>query len=71
MMQDEKNWILIFSSSLEHEVEIFRSVLEVNGIEAVVINKKDSFYLIGDIELYVKSEDALSANHIISKQDSE
>ena len=58
---------MIFSSSAVIHVEILRGVLEDNGIEAVIINKKDSAYLFGEAELYVNSDDAFSANQIISK----
>lgn len=57
---------MIYSSSAVVEVEIYRGVLEENGIEAIIINKQDSAYLFGEAELYVTEIDAFNANQIIS-----
>ncbi|HRY32433.1 MAG TPA: DUF2007 domain-containing protein [Bacteroidales bacterium] len=67
----EHNWVMIYSSPSLVEVEIRHGLLRSEDIESIIINKKDSFYLIGDIELYVKSGDAFSARQIISDSDSE
>jgi hypothetical protein len=66
MTEDKQNWVLIYSSPVLVEVELIKGLLKENDIEAVLINKKDSAYLFGDIELYVTSEDAFNANQIIS-----
>lgn len=66
MTEEKLNWVMIYSSSVVIEVEIFKGVLEENGIEAIIINKKDSAYLFGEAELYVTSENAFDAKQIIS-----
>jgi len=45
--------------------EMAKAILEDNDIEVIVMNKQDSFYLIGDIEVYVKPEDVIRAKFLI------
>jgi hypothetical protein len=63
----EEDWKCIYRSNKHYEVEIYHGVLEGNGIESVVINKQDSAYLFGEVELYVKAEDVLEANRILNE----
>lgn len=60
-----ENWVLIYSSTYSHEIEIFKAVLKDNNIDSVIINKQDSSYLFGNFELYVKNNDVLPAKNII------
>lgn len=64
----EKNWIKIATYSNALEVEIVRQMLEVNEIAAVVINKQDSSYLFGKIELYVAEQDVPTAKQLIEQE---
>ncbi len=64
----EANWQKVYSSSFEHKLEIAQAVLEDEGIRSVVINKKDSFYLFGELELYVHADHVLKAKQIIKKE---
>lgn len=68
---ESENWVKVFSSNQEYLVEITKGVLEEEDIDAVIINKKDSSYLFGEAELYVKKENALVALNLISKIESE
>ena len=62
----EKDWVLLYSSSIMHDVHMKRIFLEENGIESVVINKQDSVYMsFGDIELYVNRDSVLKAKKLI------
>ncbi len=63
----EKDWVNIYNSAQVNNIEIVKGVLAENGIQAIDINKKDSSYLFGEIELYVNRKDALRAIHIIEK----
>lgn len=63
-----ENWDKIFVTSLPESAEITRSVLEANGIQAVVLNKQDSSYLIGYCEVYVLSEDRDDALKILNNE---
>jgi len=65
----EKNWIKIYSTSANYKAELIKGLLFENGIQAVVINKKDSSYLFGELEIYVMPDDVLQAKHIISSQE--
>ncbi len=56
----------IYSSDKPYQAELARQVLEENGIQAVVINKKDSSYLMfGETELYVSQDDVIKAKQLI------
>jgi hypothetical protein len=61
-------WTLIISTSAAPEAEMLRGMLMENGIESVIINKKDSVYLFGEVEIYVKAEDALLARQLINPE---
>lgn len=61
------DWVKVYSSVEIHKVEIVKAVLEENGITAFAINKKDSSYIsVGEMELYVKSDDEILAKIIIT-----
>jgi hypothetical protein len=62
----EAKWTQIYSSADTFHVEVLKGLLAENGIESVVVNKKDSAYLFGEAELYVNVEDAFRATQIIS-----
>jgi hypothetical protein len=65
----EEHWQVIYSSNFQHKVEIVKAVLEDAGIESVVVNKKDSAYLFGEIELYVHRDKVLRARQIINREE--
>lgn len=67
----EKNWVKIFSTTAQYKAELIKGLLLENGIESVIINKQDSSYLFGELELYVNSDDAIQAKHIITTQEQE
>lgn len=61
----DENWVLILSSSDVFHIQLLQGILNENSIECVVINKKDSAYLIGEAELYVQKQDAFDANQLL------
>ena len=62
----EKDWVLLYSSTIMHDVHLKRIYLAENGIESVIINKKDSIYpSFGDLELYVNRDHVLKAKLLI------
>ncbi len=63
-MQD---WIKIQTFDRIHQAELRKDILEQNGIEATIINEKDSLFLLGEIELYIKKEDKAKANALIDE----
>ncbi|MDG2208605.1 MAG: DUF2007 domain-containing protein [Flavobacteriales bacterium] len=60
-----KGWVVIYSDGLLAAVELRRAVLEEQDIPAIVLNKRDSSYLFGFLELLVREEDAESAMELI------
>lgn len=64
----EKDWKKIYFSGDEFKVLIARDILEENGINAVIMNQKDSSYTsFGDIELYIEEEDEEEALRILDQ----
>jgi len=62
-----EDWVKIYSSTEIHKIEIVKAVLEDNDIQSFEINKKDSSYIsIGEIELYVSSENVVLSKAIIN-----
>jgi len=67
-MNSPEDWIAVYRSELPHRVAIAKAVLEDSGIVSMELNKKDSNYIIlGEIELYVRSEDVPLAKIIIEQ----
>ena len=62
-----KDYIKLQTFSRIHQANLMKDVLEQNDIEAVVINERDSLFLIGDIELYVKKGEKAKANKLINE----
>jgi hypothetical protein len=52
----EKNWVLIYSAAKLYQAEMLKELLDKNNILCDIINKKDSSFLLGDIEVYVHEE---------------
>jgi hypothetical protein len=61
----EKEWVMVFESHDEMQVESARQELERNEIDAVIINKQDRAYKFGQIELYVHRDNVLHAKQIL------
>lgn len=64
-MSDE--WALVYSTNLSFQAELLKHLLADNQIISVLMNKKDSAYNFGSIELYVKPNDVVKAKFFISK----
>ncbi|MFZ4862398.1 DUF2007 domain-containing protein [Sphingobacterium sp. Mn56C] len=52
----EKGWIKLRTYTNALQAEIVKQMLEENGVPAVLLNKQDSSYLFGKIELFVSEE---------------
>jgi hypothetical protein len=66
-----EGWTCVYSGTQLHEAVFIKDFLEGNNITTVIMNKHDSLYLIGEIDLYVSVEDAFNANQLINKLKSE
>ena len=60
-----KDWSKIYITDQFHRAEIVIAVLEDHDIEASMIDKRDSSYLFGDIEVFVQEKDIEQAKKII------
>jgi hypothetical protein len=61
------DWKLIYATGKLYLAEIAKDILEEEGIEVVLLNKQDSVYLFGDIELLVKPDDVLRAKFLLKE----
>lgn len=59
------NWITVYSTTQLYEAEMVKSIMADNEIECVIMNKKDSTYGFGEIEVCVTTDDAFRANQLI------
>jgi len=63
-----ENWQMVYSSSFIHQAELAQAVLKGFDIEVVLVNKKDSAYLFGEIELFVHPDNVMRAKQIINRE---
>lgn len=60
-------WETIFKSENQQRAEIVKSILEEKGFKPIIINKKDSAYLFGLMEVQVNVEEVLEAIRELEK----
>ena len=66
----EKGWKKVYSTTQAFQADLIKTRLLAEGIEAVVLNKKDSSYVaIGYVEVYVHQDNLLKAINIIEPKD--
>ncbi len=66
----ESGWQCIYFNNQMHKIEIVRAVLDDQEIKTVVVDKRDSsYFMVGDIEIYVSNEDAILAKIIIEQNE--
>jgi hypothetical protein len=65
----QKDWFKVYSSSDFYKSELLRQALIENQIEAVLVNKQGYPYNIGEVELYVHSQDMDKAVEIIKRDE--
>lgn len=64
----DKNWVKIRTETDQFAAEIIRTMLEDHGIHCVLVNKQISAYQhIGEIEIFVSSEQVVMATHLLAK----
>lgn len=59
------DWQKVYTADQIVRAEIVKAILEDQGLQPVIINKKDSAYQLGQYEVHVKSENVLKAIKII------
>lgn len=62
-----EGWTKIYSSDQPVQIEVVKAILSDNNIDAVEISKKDSSYIFGEIELYVKLDSEIFAQLVLSR----
>ena len=65
----EENLIEVFSADQDYKISIIRELLDENGIESFMLDKKGSALLLGEISVYVNKKDEEKAKHIIENHD--
>ena len=59
------NWVSVYTTQASHRAEIVKAVLEEEGLNPVIINKKDSSYKFGYYEVLVVEEESVEAANLI------
>lgn len=62
------SWQTVFQSKDAHRAEIVKDILISNGMEAVVLNLKDSAYHLGSLDVRVKPDYVLRAIKLIEEE---
>ena len=65
------NWVEVYSSKHMYKIEMIIAFLKDNEINAVIVNKMDSSYLFGEIEVHVQPDDVIIAKQLINKFENE
>ena len=69
-MNQKHNWVVLKSNCQAFELEMVKGFLLENGIDTVIINKKDSSYqMFGEAELMIKKEDLQKATELLNALD--
>ena len=59
------DWTKIYTTSFPWKAELIEGLLKDNGIPCVIMNKQDSVYLFGQLELYVPQQDVITAMSVL------
>ncbi|HLT42355.1 MAG TPA: DUF2007 domain-containing protein [Sphingobacteriaceae bacterium] len=65
----EKNWNKIYSTSNFYTAEMVRQMLIDNNIPAVIMNKQDSSYRFGFVEVFIHQDNETAAKALIAEFD--
>lgn len=63
------DWKKFYTTDKAYKVSLIQDILAKEGIECREISKKDSAYLIGEIELYVMEDNVEKATELIENHD--
>lgn len=58
-------WQKVYDTNLKYRAEIVKAVLADHGINSVLVDKQDTAYHFGQIEVYVAPDDVISAVKIV------
>jgi len=57
----------IYSAATPYLAELVRQMLAEYDIQSFIVNKQDSFYKFGEIELYVNRDQVIRAKKLIAE----
>jgi len=57
--------VVIYTTNKAYEAELARQMLTGHDIKSFIVNKQDSTYKFGDIELFVHRDDVIRAKMLI------
>ena len=63
----DNNQVLIFSTGKAYVAELVRQMLTDHNMQSFIINKQDSAYKFGDIEIYVHRDHVIRAKKLIQE----
>ena len=63
----EKNLVHIYSTAQPYTAELVKQMLIDKNIAAFLVNKQDSFYKFGEVELYVHRDHVIRAKMLIKE----
>jgi len=63
--------VQIYAVGNPYQAELIRQKLMDHSIKAFIVNKQDSAYKFGDIELYVHRDDVIRAKKLIEEFESQ
>jgi hypothetical protein len=63
----EKDWVVVYTTNKIYQAELFRELLGDHDIDSIVINKQDSSYKFGTIEIYVMRNNLLKAKMLVKE----
>lgn len=69
LINRQKEWAKIAILSQVYQAELSKGILQENGIEAILVTKKDSAFLLGSVELFVEAANSKTARRILSEID--
>ncbi len=65
----EANLVHIFSSGQPYQAELARQMLADHNISSFLVNKQDTAYKFGEVELYVNRDDVIRTKKLIQEFD--
>ncbi len=65
----QHDWVCIYITNSEYRANLAKEMLDEHNIESIIMNKRDSSYGFGDIELYVRTDVVIRAKMLVNEFD--
>ncbi len=62
-----KDLVCVYSTGQDYLAMLVKQLLSDNNIDSFIINKKDSTYQFGDIEIYVNRDSVIRSKRLIGE----